>query len=87
MRYVNHFGSTFDFDAPGIYTHRDAIRDYSWSITLLNGRVSSASRAEATLSLVVNFAMDPEGCEEQNKAALQGSRCGSFGGKNGAALR
>lgn len=83
MRYVNHFGSTFDFDAPGIYTHRDAIRDYSWSITLLNGRVSSASRAEATLSLVVNFAMDPEGCEEQKKQLCRVLDADPLAGKTG----
>ena len=73
MRYLNHLGAVFDFDAPGIYTHRDALRDYSWDITLLNGRIASAKRAEVSIPIVVNFVMSPAKCnaaKERLRAVL-----------------
>lgn len=62
MKYVNHLGAEFDFDAPGVYTHRDAIRDYSWDITLLNGYISTARRAQASIPLEVSIVMPANEC-------------------------
>lgn len=62
MRYVNHLGAEFDFDAPGIHAHRGSIRDYSWDVALLNGQIASAKRAESSIPVDVVFAMGEGEC-------------------------
>lgn len=62
MRYVNHKGAEFDFDAPGIHTHRGKIRNYSWDISIMAGRVGSAVRADAKIPVAVNLALPAADC-------------------------
>ena len=62
MRYVNHKGAEFDFDARGIYTHRDALRDYAWDVSVMAGRVGSVKRAEASIPVDVSLVMEPSEC-------------------------
>lgn len=71
MRYVNHLGDEYDFDAAGIYSHRNSIRDYEWDISTLGGAVSSTNRKEADVSIGVHFAMEAEACRKAKDALCE----------------
>lgn len=62
MIYRNSLGREFDFDAPGVYTHRGALHDYELEVASLNGRIGSVARKESELAIEVYLAMAPEAC-------------------------
>ena len=68
ITYINHLGEELDFGTGGVYANTNELRNYSWTVTKANNKISSFTRAVSNKKLpLIIMCKESEAVEIKNK--------------------
>lgn len=69
IQYINHLNETIDIGINGIYVNESDLRDFAWSVTSKNDRITSFKKGvvKKTIPLVIVCTSETDGIEKRNQ--------------------
>ena len=69
LKYVNHQNEVFEFGKNGVYVNQNDLRDFAWTATKRNNRISALNRdvSNRNLTIIIICATEAEGTAVKNR--------------------